>query len=159
MGDTEAAPPRTSDHTISTEEQHAAEVAAILVALTERAALRTPDMPRLTALALNAVEERDRPSLGELARALRITPATASRLCGRLEATGLLTKQTDSRDHRRLVLALTPQGRERLHTHRTQSLHAVATALRLPAGRHAPLLRALAILREELLHHLGTGEP
>jgi DNA-binding MarR family transcriptional regulator len=48
----------------------------------------------------------------ELQSALGLTPATTSELLGRLESEGLLTRERDARDSRRLVVNLTPLGRE-----------------------------------------------
>lgn len=47
---------------------------------------------------------------GELAKILRITPATMTTSLNRLEASGFIAKQKDSSDKRRTVIALTPTG-------------------------------------------------
>ncbi|MGI5478796.1 MarR family winged helix-turn-helix transcriptional regulator [Streptomyces lavendofoliae] len=159
MGDSEAARPRPGEPLTPAQERHAADLAAILVALAERAALHPSDLPRSTIRALGAVQEGAQVSLGELSGSLGIAPATASRLCGRLEGAGLLVRRPDPADRRRIVLELTPQGEARLRTYRAQHLRHIATLLRLPDGDLTAFARALAVLREELLERLGAAEP
>ncbi|WP_418962821.1 MarR family winged helix-turn-helix transcriptional regulator [Streptomyces lavendofoliae] len=158
MGDSEAARPCPGEPLTPARERHAAELAAILVALAERAALHPSDLPRSTIRALGAVQEGAQVSLGELSGSLGIAPATASRLCGRLEDAGLLVRRPDPADRRRLVLELTPRGEARLRTYRAQHLRHIATLLRLPDVDLAAFAQALAALREGLLERLGAAE-
>jgi DNA-binding Lrp family transcriptional regulator len=62
-------------------------------------------------LAMLALWERSPRSLGELATALAMDPATASPLVKRLESDGLIERQRSAADERRLDIALTPKGR------------------------------------------------
>ncbi|MFF8830854.1 MarR family winged helix-turn-helix transcriptional regulator [Streptomyces sp. NPDC015131] len=131
----------------------AANAAAALVALWEYVALRAPDpVPRLGLRALAAVERSEELGLTELGRALDITPASASRLCGRLETAGLLARRPHAVDRRRAVLALTPEGVEAVEEMRSQYARVIAAALprsddRLHAAKEACEM-ALARLRE-----------
>ncbi|MCR6690628.1 MarR family transcriptional regulator [Cellulomonas sp.] len=61
-------------------------------------------------LAMLALWQDGPQSLARLADRLHLEPATASPLVRRLEARGLVTRRTDERDERALVIALTPEG-------------------------------------------------
>ncbi|MER7112481.1 MarR family winged helix-turn-helix transcriptional regulator [Streptomyces sp. NPDC000229] len=159
MGDSEAAQSRSGGPLAPVQEQHAADLAATLVALSERAALSASGLPRSTIRALSAVQEGAQLSLGELRRKLGIAPATASRMCGRLEVAGLLVRKPDATDRRRVVVELTSKGRAQLRTSRAQHLRHIVTVLQMPDGDMTAFARALALLREELLRHFGTDKP
>lgn len=55
------------------------------------------------------------PTIGEAAEALLVKRHTASELVDRTVALGLLVRVRDDADHRRVLLRLTPAGREVLH--------------------------------------------
>ena len=61
-------------------------------------------------LVMLALWEESPRSLGDLAAALAMEPATASPLVKRLEADGLIERRRSSADERRLDIALTPAG-------------------------------------------------
>ena len=61
-------------------------------------------------LAMLALWERSPRSLGDLAAALAMEPATASPLVKRLETDGLIERKRSSTDERRLDIALTVKG-------------------------------------------------
>ncbi|MBS1906541.1 MAG: MarR family transcriptional regulator [Actinobacteria bacterium] len=61
-------------------------------------------------LAMLALWEQSPRSLGDLAAALAMDPATASPLVKRLEADGLIERHRSSSDERRLDIALTRSG-------------------------------------------------
>lgn len=61
-------------------------------------------------LAMLALWQDGPQSLARLADRLHLEPATASPLVRRLETRGLVTRRTDERDERALVIALTPEG-------------------------------------------------
>lgn len=69
-------------------------------------------------LAMLALWERSPRSLHDLAEDLALEPATASPLVKRLEKDGLVRRERNNADERRLDIALTPAGREL----RTQAL-------------------------------------
>ncbi|MGN6606926.1 MAG: MarR family winged helix-turn-helix transcriptional regulator [Jatrophihabitans sp.] len=62
--------------------------------------------------ALVVVASREAVSLGELAESTGISLSTASRLCERLVAQGLLDRTDDPSDRRQLALRLTPAGQK-----------------------------------------------
>jgi DNA-binding MarR family transcriptional regulator len=83
--------------------------------------------------------------MSRLAEALEVVPSSASRLCDRLEATGLLRRMPDPRDRREVRLMLTPSARrllDQLRERRRQALTAVLDRM-TPAARHA-LVEALS---------------
>ncbi len=53
-------------------------------------------------------------TVGELAERLRIRPNSAGELADRLTAAGLVVRQTDAQDHRRVHICLTPVAESRL---------------------------------------------
>ncbi|MBS1697602.1 MAG: MarR family transcriptional regulator [Actinobacteria bacterium] len=61
-------------------------------------------------LAMLALWEQSPRSLGDLATALAMDPATASPLVKRLETDGLIERRRSATDERRLDIALTPKG-------------------------------------------------
>jgi DNA-binding MarR family transcriptional regulator len=62
-------------------------------------------------LVMLALWEREPRSLGDLAAALRLEPATLSPLVKRLEVAGLVTRERSAADERQLAVRLTPDGR------------------------------------------------
>lgn len=90
-------------------------------------------------------------SAGTLAAGLAVHAPTLTRQLTRLEARGLISRQIDAGDRRRIVVSLTPAGRRILAGHRVLGDSVLATAARdltpeqctdLVAGLHA--LTALA---------------
>jgi MarR family transcriptional regulator, organic hydroperoxide resistance regulator len=61
-------------------------------------------------LVMLALWERSPRSLGDLAAALYLEPATLSPLLKRLESAGYLTRSRSSADERTLAIELTPEG-------------------------------------------------
>jgi DNA-binding MarR family transcriptional regulator len=78
--------------------------------------------------ALVNIDEADHPSLGEIARRLRLDAPTASRAVAQLIRRKLVKAQGDRGDRRRLRFHLTPQGRARI-----AALRAIAADLRSAA--------------------------
>jgi DNA-binding MarR family transcriptional regulator len=125
--------------------------AAALVALWEYADLHAPGpVPYLTLRALAAVERSATLGLAELGRALDITPASASRLCGRLEGAGLLARRPHAGDRRRALLVLTPAGAEAVEDMRTHCARAVAAALPQSAAQLQAVKEACDLARDRL---------
>jgi DNA-binding MarR family transcriptional regulator len=52
--------------------------------------------------------------VGDLAKALQVTVGGTSKLADRIEAAGLIARQTDPEDRRAARVALTPQGKRKL---------------------------------------------
>jgi DNA-binding MarR family transcriptional regulator len=75
--------------------------------------------------------------MSRLAEALDVVPSSASRLCDRLEATGLLRRVPDPRDRREVRLMLTPSARRLLDHLRERRRQALAEVLErmTPAAR------------------------
>jgi DNA-binding MarR family transcriptional regulator len=61
--------------------------------------------------ALIVVSRDEGLNLGRLAEAIGAIPSSASRLCDRLQAAGLLHREVCTGNRREVTLALTPQGR------------------------------------------------
>jgi len=103
--------------------------------------------PRLSGPQLNAllaVERAEGINLGGLAAELRMLLSSASRLCDRLVASGLVERAPGRADRREIALFLTPLSRTllgELRTIRRRALGAVLQKMSVP-GR-AALLRGL----------------
>ncbi|MER7110907.1 MarR family transcriptional regulator [Streptomyces sp. NPDC000229] len=106
--------------------------------------------PRLTLRALAAVERSATLGLAELGRALGIAPASASRLCGRLESAGLLARRSHAGDRRRARLVLTSAGAEAVEGLRAHCARTVAAALPQSAAQLKAVKEACDIARERL---------
>jgi DNA-binding MarR family transcriptional regulator len=79
-----------------------------------------------------------------LAHALLVNASSASRLCDRLEAMGLLRRQPDPHDRREVRLRLTPAGHELLAQWRQHRRDALLTVLtRMPTAARQDLMRSL----------------
>jgi DNA-binding MarR family transcriptional regulator len=115
--------------------------------------------PRVSASQLRAllVVDRHQPiNLGGLADELGAIPSSASRLCDRLEAAGLVNRQTSLDDRREVALSLTAAGRrllDDLREARRAELAEVLTAM-TPAARSA-LLAGLRGFREAAVGRFG----
>lgn len=116
-----------------------------LVAVLERARLaQQPTVPPAQLRVLTIVAGNRHTNMSRLAEALDVVPSSASRLCDRLEATGLLRRVADPRDRREVRLLLTSASRRLLADLRERRQAALAEVLgRMPAGAQQDLLRAL----------------
>ncbi len=87
--------------------------------------------------ALTAVGRYGELNLSQLAEVLGALPSSASRLCDRLEAAGLLTRDTGRASRRAVSLRLTPEGEALLDLARTSRQEQIAQVLgtMTPAGR------------------------
>ncbi len=86
--------------------------------------------------------------VSDLAQALQLTPAAITQLVADLERRGYVRRDRDERDHRAVVVSLTPQGEEVLAEHRQRrrvEMQRLVEALE-PQDREA-LLRILHRLR------------
>jgi DNA-binding MarR family transcriptional regulator len=106
---------------------------------------QSPAVPPTQLRVLTIVAENRHTNMNRLAEALGVVPSSASRLCDRLEATGLLRRAPDPRDRREVRLVLTPAARRLLDELRERRRGALAEVLgrMTPAGRQE-LVRALA---------------
>ncbi len=62
-------------------------------------------------LAMVALWEEDNVTVGRLGERLSLDTNTLTPMIKRLEATGLITRTRDAQDERRVLVALTPEGR------------------------------------------------
>jgi len=106
---------------------------------------QTPAIPPTQLRVLAIIAGAQHTNMSRLAEALDVVPSSASRLCDRLEATGLLRRVPDPRDRREVRLLLTPAARRLLDDLRERRRAALADVLErmTPAGRQE-LVRALA---------------
>ncbi|WP_051799784.1 MarR family transcriptional regulator [Catenuloplanes japonicus] len=111
---------------------------------------------------LSVLSRRPGLTLGGLATALDVVPSSASRLCDRLAATGLLTRAPDPRDRREVHLTLTSAAVELLEELRRRRCQAIEVVLaRMPTGSRRSLLRSLtafAAASEALASELVEAE-
>jgi DNA-binding MarR family transcriptional regulator len=88
---------------------------------------------------------------GQLAAVLRIHPGTLSTAIARLEKRGLLLRERDEHDQRRVVLALTAKGRSfDVPAPRTIESAAARVLKRVSARDRAATLRCLHAIIDEL---------
>jgi DNA-binding MarR family transcriptional regulator len=86
-------------------------------------------------------------TLGELAAAEQVRPPTMTRLVAALEAEGLVAREADPADARRVRLSATARGRSLLHKGRARRVEALSRRVRaLPADERALLSRAADIV-------------
>jgi DNA-binding MarR family transcriptional regulator len=106
---------------------------------------QSPAVPPTQLRVLSIIAGNQHTNMSRLAEALDVVPSSASRLCDRLEATGLLRRVPDPRDRREVRLLLTAAARRVLEDLRERRRTALAEVLErmTPAGRQ-DLVRALA---------------
>jgi DNA-binding MarR family transcriptional regulator len=106
---------------------------------------QSPTVPPTQLRVLSIIAGNQHTNMSRLAEALDVVPSSASRLCDRLEATGLLRRVPDPRDRREVRLLLTTAARRVLENLRERRCTALAEVLErmTPAGRQ-DLVRALA---------------
>ncbi|MGE0157883.1 MAG: MarR family winged helix-turn-helix transcriptional regulator [Gemmatimonadales bacterium] len=112
--------------------------------------LRTEDQalglsaPRLSALSVLVF--RGPRTMGELARAEQVTPATISKLVADLERQGLVARSTDAGDARVRRMSATRAGEALLHEGRRRRVARLAAAVEgLDASDRDTLARAAAL--------------
>ncbi|MEV5648149.1 MarR family winged helix-turn-helix transcriptional regulator [Nocardia sp. NPDC052254] len=108
---------------------------------------------------LDAVEAReDAATVGDIAQALDIDQPRASRLVARAVADGLLRREADQHDARRVLLRLTPSARSALDAaHRSRRAAFARTTADWDAGELAEFARLLTKFVED--HGRGTTTP
>jgi DNA-binding MarR family transcriptional regulator len=117
-----------------------------LLAVLEAARLaQSPAVPPTQLRVLTIIANARHTNMSRLAEALAVVPSSASRLCDRLEATGLLRRVPDPRDRREVRLLLTPAARRLLDELRERRRSALAEVLeRMNPASRQDLVRALA---------------
>lgn len=109
-------------------------------------------LSRRQAAILRHLEPRKQLPIGDLARRLRITPATMSLAVDRLVALGCIKRFRDSTDRRRVLLGLTATGiAARAAFHELDPVRVATLLERLsPADRAATLLACKALSQAAL---------
>ncbi|QDY08725.1 MarR family transcriptional regulator [Micromonospora sp. HM134] len=105
---------------------------------------------------------RDRPetNVNGLAELLDVVPSSASRLCDRLEATGLLRRTPDPRDRREVRLVLTAAAVTLLTELRERRHRAVQAVLdRMPPRAQHELLLALLAFGQAAASGTPAAQP
>ncbi len=126
----------------------AGELRVTLGALTRR--LRAQRGFSLSQAAVLGRLDREGPcSIGELAIAERVRPQSMAQTVAGLEASGLATRSTDPADARRVLVALTDEGRATLATDRRQREGWLADAItrELSPEERVLLADAVGVLR------------
>ncbi|MDT4991613.1 MAG: hypothetical protein QOH97_1505 [Actinoplanes sp.] len=120
-----------------------------LVAVLDSARLaQSPAVPPAQLRVLTIIANTRHTNMSRLAEALAVVPSSASRLCDRLEATGLLRRVPDPRDRREVRLLLTPAARRLLDELRERRQAALADVLeRMSPASRQELVRSLAAFR------------
>jgi DNA-binding MarR family transcriptional regulator len=110
---------------------------------------QSPAIPPAQLRVLTIVSANRHTNMSRLAEALDVVPSSASRLCDRLEATGLLRRVPDPRDRREVRLLLTPAARRLLDQLRDRRRQALGEVLdRMPGPARQELVRALEAFAE-----------
>lgn len=122
---------------------------AVLIEACERAVEeRVTELPLAQMRALLAIEQAGSLNLSRLAEALGASASAASRLCDRMQAAGLLTRDRSAASRREIVLVPTEAGRQLAEWVRSRRRAAIREVLQTmsPDGREALVqgLRELA---------------
>jgi DNA-binding MarR family transcriptional regulator len=124
-------------------------VESLVSVLDSARAAQTPTVPPAQLRVLSIISGNRHTNMSRLAEALDVVPSSASRLCDRLEAAGLLRRVPDPRDRREVRLMLTPSARRLLDQIRERRRVALAEVLdRMPPADRADLLRSLRSFAE-----------
>lgn len=109
----------------------------------------TPRIPPLQVRVLTVLRRQGSMNLTQLSRAVGAIPSSASRLCDRLEAAGLVERQVSAGSRREITLRLSAEGRRRLDAFaqiRRDDFEGVLDQMSGPARR--ALLKGLAAFSE-----------
>lgn len=104
-------------------------------------------LPQYRALVVLGQRGRMRPA--ELATALAVTPPTCTRMCGRLEAKGLVVRERPPEDRRAVAVSLSPAGRALVDDVSRRRRAELRTLLGgVPADRRASVVEGLRSLAD-----------
>jgi DNA-binding MarR family transcriptional regulator len=124
-------------------------VESLVSVLDSARAAQAPTVPPAQLRVLTIIAGNRHTNMSRLASTLDVVPSSASRLCDRLEAAGLLRRVPDPRDRREVRLMLTPSARRLLDQIRERRRVALAQVLdRMPAADRDDLLRSLRSFAE-----------
>ncbi len=121
----------------------------------------TPRIPPLQVRVLTVLSRQGSMNLTQLSRAVGAIPSSASRLCDRLEAAGLIEREVSSGSRREITLRLSSEGHRRLDSFaqvRREDFEAVLDRMSGPAQR--ALLKGLTAFTASVAqaHELGTKQ-
>jgi DNA-binding MarR family transcriptional regulator len=120
-------------------------VESLLAVLDSARLAQSPAVPPTQLRVLTIIANAQHTNMSRLAEALDVVPSSASRLCDRLEATGLLRRVPDPRDRREVRLLLTPAAKRLLDELRERRRAALVEVLeRMSPPSRQDLVRALA---------------
>ena len=109
---------------------------------------RSPDLTVPQFRALGFVNRNHGSSLSEVANHMGLTPPSTCRLVDGLIARGMMTRQDDPTDRRRIKLAVTPHGSEMLHRCAEGTLNHLADKLGgISNSEREIIVRAMTALR------------
>jgi DNA-binding MarR family transcriptional regulator len=115
--------------------------------ISERADVNCCGLTVAQSATLEALRAEGPLRLSALGRRLGITASTLTRNLGRLEAAGLVARESDREDARAARVRLTPAGRQAAaQVERREEAFARIVLERVPAERREPALRALSDL-------------
>jgi DNA-binding MarR family transcriptional regulator len=104
-------------------------------------------LPQYRALVVLGQRGRMRPA--ELASALAVTPPTSTRMCGRLEAKGLVLRERPADDRRSVAVSLSAAGRDLVDDVSRRRRAELRTLLAgVPTGRRAAVVEGLRSLAD-----------
>jgi DNA-binding MarR family transcriptional regulator len=119
-------------------------VDALVSVLDSARQAQSPAIPPAQLRVLSIISANRHTNMSRLAEALDVVPSSASRLCDRLEATGLLRRVPDPRDRREVRLLLTASARRLLDELRDRRQEALREVLdQMSPADQQNLVRAL----------------
>jgi DNA-binding MarR family transcriptional regulator len=111
-------------------------------------------------VALAVIDARESCSMSELGHQLGLPSPLATRVAGELVDRGLVRRDADPADRRRVMLLLTERGRDALAAVHRESEELVSAALqRMTEGETESLLLGLRAFLRELHEHSADGTP
>ncbi|MEV4352097.1 MarR family transcriptional regulator [Actinoplanes sp. NPDC049596] len=131
-----------------------------LVSVLEAARLaQSPAVPPAQLRVLTIIAANRHTNMSRLAETLEVVPSSASRLCDRLEATGLLRRVPDPRDRREVRLMLTPAARRLLDQLRERRRQALGEVLdKMETAARLELVHALEAFAAATTHDGAAAE-
>lgn len=152
---TSTAARRPSAHDVETITDGLLLASRALVGVAARSIARYSDdvtLPQFRALVVLASHGAQ--TLSSLAEALATHTSTATRMCDRLVARELVSRETATSDRREVALALTPRGRDLVdHVLSRRRREIAAIVARIPEAAREPMVAALLAFGE------AAGEP
>ncbi len=104
--------------------------------------------------ALVVLASRGRANAGALAEALGVHPSTATRMCDRLVAKGLVSRSVSAESRREVTIDLTRRGRRLVDSVTARRRHEIADVVaRVPEAQRAQIIDALGAFGD------AAGEP